>query len=264
MSTAGVVARDQLAGRASTLRAPVVVNAVGPWLDQTLKSVEPEPVPLLRLTKGVHLVTPAATRHAVVLFAESDNRLFFVVPWLGFSLVGTTDTDFTGDPRQARATTEDIDYLVAAVDQAFPDAPWRQIYYTTAGVRALAYSPVFELRHVELRHLPGALVLLLAADRPPGHVDARAGPRHRLHVEQRRHDRVGLGRVQLVEEQRRGLRDVQPAGRALALVRRRQLRAARRASAEAPHFPPSAAFPPFSSTSAPTLTASRSTWCSSR
>jgi glycerol-3-phosphate dehydrogenase len=85
----------------------------------------------------VHLVTPAATRHAVVLFAESDNRLFFVVPWLGLSLVGTTDTDFTGDPRQARATTEDIDYLVAAVDQAFPDAPWRQIYFTTAGVRAL-------------------------------------------------------------------------------------------------------------------------------
>ena len=52
-----------------------------------------------------------------------------------------------------------------------------------------------QLRHLQLRHLPGPFVVLLAADRPPGHVDARAGPRHRLHVEQRGHDRIGLGRL---------------------------------------------------------------------
>jgi glycerol-3-phosphate dehydrogenase len=136
-AVAGVTARDQLDGRELTLRAPVVINATGPWLDETLDLVEPGHRPLLRRTKGIHLVTPPVTRHAVVLFAGADDRLFFVIPWLGFSFVGTTDTDYQGDPGQARADPDDIAYLLDEVSRAFPNAPWRQIYYTTAGVRAL-------------------------------------------------------------------------------------------------------------------------------
>jgi glycerol-3-phosphate dehydrogenase len=92
---------------------------------------------LLRLTKGVHLVTPSATRHAHVLFAQRDGRLFFVIPWLGYSLVGTTDTDYHGDPSEAAATEEDVEYLVDEAQRAFPDGRFDEIYYTYAGVRAL-------------------------------------------------------------------------------------------------------------------------------
>ncbi|MCC6626473.1 MAG: glycerol-3-phosphate dehydrogenase/oxidase [Chloroflexi bacterium] len=133
----GVRVVDQLTDRAEELRAPVTINATGPWLDALLSTLDPTHRPLLRRTKGVHLVTPPATRQAVVLFAGADERLFFVIPWLGLALVGTTDTDFEGDPADARAEPADIAYLVDAVSQAFPHGPWRQIHYTMAGVRAL-------------------------------------------------------------------------------------------------------------------------------
>ncbi len=124
-------------GQRCAVRARITVNATGPWLDRTVGELRREPRPLLRLTKGVHLVTPSGTRHAHVLFAESDGRLFFVVPWLGYSLIGTTDTDYSGDPGAVAATPDDVEYLLRAASRAFPYAPFHQVYYTWAGVRAL-------------------------------------------------------------------------------------------------------------------------------
>src|SRR5207244_2578555 len=124
-------------GREITARARLTINATGPWLDLTTAELRPSRRPLLRLTKGVHLVTPAASRHAHVLFAQRDGRLFFVIPWLGSSLVGTTDTDYTGDPAEAAATAEDVEYLVDEARRAFPGGPFENILYTYAGVRAL-------------------------------------------------------------------------------------------------------------------------------
>ncbi len=133
----GAVVRDVLTGQDLEVRAAVTVNASGPWLDMTDREIRPERPPLLRLTKGVHLVTPAATRNAHVLFAQSDGRLFFVVPWLGYSLVGTTDTDYRGDPAAAGAEEEDVRYLTTEARRAFPEAPLDRVHYTWAGVRAL-------------------------------------------------------------------------------------------------------------------------------
>jgi len=127
---------DLLTGEEARLQARLVINATGPWLDSTLSRLLPDGKPLLRRTMGVHLVTPRTTRNALVLFA-ADGRLFFLVPWNGFSLVGTTDTDFTGDPDAAVARTEDIQYLIDGVRPVIPDGPWNQIHYSFAGVRAL-------------------------------------------------------------------------------------------------------------------------------
>jgi glycerol-3-phosphate dehydrogenase len=133
----GAVVRDGVSGREVRALARLTVNATGPWLDLTTAGIRPRRRPLLRLTKGVHIVTPAATRHAHVLFAERDGRLFFIIPWLGYSLVGTTDTDYQGDPAQAEATEEDVDYLVEEARRAFPSGAFDDILYTYAGVRAL-------------------------------------------------------------------------------------------------------------------------------
>ena len=129
--------RDEIGGSELELRARFTVNATGPWLDSTIAPVRREPKPLLRLTKGTHIVTPRATEKAHVLFAKSDGRLFFVLPWLDGTLVGTTDTDYSGDPADAAATEEDVRYLQTEARRAFPDAPFDEIYYTYAGVRAL-------------------------------------------------------------------------------------------------------------------------------
>ncbi|HYK99432.1 MAG TPA: glycerol-3-phosphate dehydrogenase/oxidase, partial [Candidatus Acidoferrales bacterium] len=134
----GASVTDRLTGTDLAVRARFTVNATGPWLDLTLASLRPGAQPLLRLTKGTHLVVPRATERAHVLFAKSDGRLFFVLPWNGYTMVGTTDTDYQGDPAAAEASPEDVAYLQAEARHAFPHAPFDRIHYTWAGVRALA------------------------------------------------------------------------------------------------------------------------------
>jgi glycerol-3-phosphate dehydrogenase len=133
----GAVVRDGFSGREVQARARLTVNATGPWLDLTTAGIRRGRRPLLRLTKGVHVVTPSATRHAHVLFAERDGRLLFVIPWLGYSLIGTTDTDYHGDPTEAAATQADVEYLLDEARRVFPTAPLDDILYAYAGVRAL-------------------------------------------------------------------------------------------------------------------------------
>jgi glycerol-3-phosphate dehydrogenase len=128
---------DTLSGGRFSVRARQTVNATGAWVDLLTADLRSSALPLLRLTKGIHLVTPAATRHAYLLFARSDGRPFFVIPWLGASLIGTTDTDYFDDPSAARADVEDVGYLIGAAKRAFPSAPFDDVRYTMAGVRAL-------------------------------------------------------------------------------------------------------------------------------
>jgi len=133
----GAVVEDALSSRQATVRARLTVNATGPWLDFTMAGLRKGRRPLLRLTKGVHVVTAPSTRHAHVLFARRDGRLFFVIPWLNYSLVGTTDTDYFGNPADATASDEDVDYLLDEARHAFPNGQFDQVLYTYAGVRAL-------------------------------------------------------------------------------------------------------------------------------
>ncbi|OLC52412.1 MAG: hypothetical protein AUH85_17240 [Chloroflexi bacterium 13_1_40CM_4_68_4] len=132
----GAEVRDELSGRSIRVRASATVNATGAWLDLTNRGIRRETRPALRLTKGVHLVTPPATRHAFLHF-HTDGRPIFVLPWLGSSLVGTTDTDFDGDPSDARASEADVRYLVGAAAGIFAGAPLADVAYAYAGVRAL-------------------------------------------------------------------------------------------------------------------------------
>src|ERR1700730_3591717 len=148
----GAVIRDALSGREIEARARLTVNASGPWLDLTTAGLRPGRRPLLRLTKGVHLVTPSATHHAHVLFARRDGRLFFVIPWLGYSLVGTTDTDYHGDPADVAATAEDVSYLVDEAQRAFPAGRFDEVHYTWAGVRALVRMDDVDEGRVSRKH----------------------------------------------------------------------------------------------------------------
>ncbi len=134
----GASVRDLIADREMEIRARMTVNATGAWLDITNRDVLAGRPRALRLTKGIHLVTPPGTRNGVVRFARSDGRLFFVTPWLGCSLIGTTDTDYVGDPGEAVPDAEDVRYLQTEAREAFPGAPFDQLHYASAGVRALA------------------------------------------------------------------------------------------------------------------------------
>jgi glycerol-3-phosphate dehydrogenase len=152
--------------------ARLTVNASGPWLDLTTAGLRDGHRPLLRLTKGVHLVTPSASRNAHVLFAKRDGRLFFVLPWLGYSLVGTTDTDYRGDPSDVAATEQDVAYLIDEAGRAFPNAHFDEVYYTWAGVRALVRVEDVNAGKVSRKH---ALHDHLRRDGIPGIVSVVGG-----------------------------------------------------------------------------------------
>jgi glycerol-3-phosphate dehydrogenase len=139
----GVRVRDLLTGQVHTVRAPVIVNCAGPWVDRLreLAGVREAGARVLRTTKGIHCLLPRMTERAVYL-STADDRMIFVIPWRQFSMVGTTDTDFDGDPDRLWATREEVEYLLGAVRPALPDprVTLDQVVYTYAGVRPLAFE----------------------------------------------------------------------------------------------------------------------------
>jgi glycerol-3-phosphate dehydrogenase len=137
----GIQVEDTLTGQSYTVSTRMVVNAAGPWMDIVHGKLKTESAPRMRRTKGIHLVTHSISENAHVLFSHSDGRLFFVIPWEGYSLIGTTDTDFGDDSDTVAADINDVDYLLKEVGRAFPGLNKDEIYYTFAGLRALAGSP---------------------------------------------------------------------------------------------------------------------------
>jgi glycerol-3-phosphate dehydrogenase len=148
----GVEARDTATDRRVEVRASIVVNATGPWLDRSLAEMSGQQRPLLRTTKGVHLVMPKTTSNAILSIAASDGRVFFVVPWFGYSLVGTTDTDFQDDPSKASAESSDVAYLLREAAEIFPSLQGAPVYYGMAGVRALVRKDGVKAGAVSRKH----------------------------------------------------------------------------------------------------------------
>lgn len=129
--------RDMLDGDEADVNARVVVNATGAWWEQVAADQTGRRPGRIRTTKGIHIVCPPQTGRALVLFSEVDRRLLFAIPRAGHTWIGTTDTDYEGDPAAARATRSDVEYLLASVHRMFPALQIQDVLYTTAGVRAL-------------------------------------------------------------------------------------------------------------------------------
>jgi glycerol-3-phosphate dehydrogenase len=136
---------DQLNGTEIEVRARVVVNATGPWVD-TVTALDAPASARLRLTKGVHVVVPRArvgNRAALALAAVADGRMMFVIPWGAHALVGTTDTDHHGGPESPPVVEPtDIQYLLDTVNHYFPAARLApsDVVSAFAGLRPLIAS----------------------------------------------------------------------------------------------------------------------------
>lgn len=134
----GVEVQDTLTGERYQAKGKLVLNAAGPWVDNVTAMLHKGFKPMIRRTKGIHLLVPQVSRHAVVCFAKSDGRLFFIIPWQGYSLIGTTDTDYSGDCDTVHAEAPDVAYLLSETQRVFPSVKKEDIWYTIAGIRALA------------------------------------------------------------------------------------------------------------------------------
>ncbi len=133
--------RDLLGGITCEVRAKKFLNAAGPWVDEIRRMDDPSSKPCVRLTKGVHLVfarTDLPVRESLVL-ADERGRIVFVMPHDRYVLVGTTDTDYAGDPASVRAEIGDVEYLLAVLAESLPGIKLTNADVATsfAGLRAL-------------------------------------------------------------------------------------------------------------------------------
>ncbi len=136
----GVKAKDVLTGNTFEVRAKIVVVTAGPWADTLLHKDSPRNRPRLRPTKGVHVLYKGQIcQQAFLIQSFSDKRIFFVIPFRGNSLIGTTDTDYIGNPDEVKSEQEDVNYLLKEATRIFPQIDFKKenIITTFAGLRPL-------------------------------------------------------------------------------------------------------------------------------
>jgi glycerol-3-phosphate dehydrogenase len=131
----------EVRGRREVASARVLVNATGPWLGHFAQSALQQPAPAdLRLDKGSHIVVRRLFGHdRGYIFQTADHRVVFVLPFeRDFSLIGTTDGSFAGDPGAVAPSADEINYLCAMVNDHFRAviSP-ADVVWAFAGVRSL-------------------------------------------------------------------------------------------------------------------------------
>jgi glycerol-3-phosphate dehydrogenase len=133
----GAMALDQLNNKGAQILARQIVNTTGQWITASKPGRD-----WCRLSRGIHLVMPAVLKdEALLLTAQSDRRVFFMIPWYGMTLIGTTDKDYKGDLDRVSVEPEDIAYLLAGANH-FLKTAWTEadIVGSYAGVRVMKRS----------------------------------------------------------------------------------------------------------------------------
>ena len=131
---------DRLSGQRVELAARLWVNAAGPWVDH-VRALVPgfDGSKTVRLTKGTHVIIPPVLgNYALLASIPPGDRVFLTVPWHNLALLGTTDTDYEGDPAAVRPEPAEADYLLGALNRVLrqPLGP-RDVKGAWAGLRAL-------------------------------------------------------------------------------------------------------------------------------
>lgn len=135
---AGVEVTDQVSGQVAQLRAPVVINAAGPWVVEALGDLAPRSGLRVRQSKGVHLITADLGGGAGVFVRGRNGRHVIVNPWNGRSLIGPTDTLIDGGADDASTEPADVDLLLETIDSVSARPLDREkIISTMVGVRPL-------------------------------------------------------------------------------------------------------------------------------
>ena len=133
--------RDETCGQTYEIAARALVNAAGPWVADVLNGVVGDNARAsVRLVQGSHIVTRRLFDHdRCYIFQNGDGRIFFVIPYeRDFTLIGTTDLDYSGDPGAVAASPEEVDYLCKAASDYLRQPVTRdQVIWSFSGVRPL-------------------------------------------------------------------------------------------------------------------------------
>ena len=153
----GARLRDNLTGKEFEVSCRHIVNASGPWADLVAAAAGLKTQKMVGGVRGSHIVLPQfpAAPGAAVYTEALDGRPFFVIPWNGQTLVGTTEIADSGNPEKVQPSPEEIDYLFSSFTRLFPRSGLSKgdIRYSFAGVRALPDSPGQKLSAITRRHI---------------------------------------------------------------------------------------------------------------
>ncbi|MFS0984388.1 type 1 glycerol-3-phosphate oxidase [Enterococcus durans] len=140
----GVKARDLLTDEVVEIKAKIVINTSGPWVDKIRNLNFKRAVsPKMRPTKGIHLVVDAkklpVPQPTYFDTGKQDGRMVFAIPRENKTYFGTTDTDYQGDFTDPKVTQEDVDYLLEVVNHRYPEAniTLQDVEASWAGLRPL-------------------------------------------------------------------------------------------------------------------------------
>ena len=133
--------RDAQSGKQKTERARLLINAAGPWVDEVLRKAFGENAASnVRLVQGSHIVVPRLyDGEQCYIFQNADERIVFAIPFeRDFTLIGTTDEDYRGDPGKASISADETEYLCSAVSEYFRDSVSPDdVVWSFSGVRPL-------------------------------------------------------------------------------------------------------------------------------
>ncbi len=136
-----IVLRNSNTGQEETVQARMLINAGGPWVDQIIgNAMGKNDSHNVRLVQGSHIVVKRMFDHdKCYIFQNADNRIIFAIPYeRDFTLIGTTDQDYSGDPKDVKITDKETDYLCNAASEYFSRPVTRDdIVWTYSGVRPL-------------------------------------------------------------------------------------------------------------------------------
>ncbi|MDS1309741.1 glycerol-3-phosphate dehydrogenase [Marinobacter xiaoshiensis] len=136
-----VTLRDMVSEEEKTVSARVIVNASGPWVSKLFGETLSMPAPkAIRMVKGSHIVVPKLNQdQEAYILQNEDERIVFVIPYEDqFSLVGTTDVEYEGDPKDAKISPEETDYLLKIVNAHFVrQLEPSDVVWSYSGVRPL-------------------------------------------------------------------------------------------------------------------------------
>ena len=147
---------NEVSGEAHNAFGRIIINAAGPWVDEVLtRGATSER--LIGGTKGSHIIVSpfaGAPLTAIYVEAETDGRPFFIIPWNGKYLIGTTDIRFEGDADNVSADDGEVEYLLRETNRILPAAALQRkdVLYTYSGVRPLPYTGQSNEGRITRRH----------------------------------------------------------------------------------------------------------------
>jgi glycerol-3-phosphate dehydrogenase len=140
----GAMLKDRLTGETCSIKAKVVINATGVFVDEIMKMVAPETEKKVRPSQGVHLVVNSkflGGDSALMIPKTKDGRVLFGVPWHGKVVLGTTDTPLNEASPEPKALDEEIDFILEQAGEYLETKPTREdVLSVFAGLRPLAAS----------------------------------------------------------------------------------------------------------------------------